>query len=41
MMEFNSPGMYRGYKTNKSDFIVKMFKDWNSYKKKKALIIEP
>ena len=27
MMEFNSPGMYRGYKTNKSDFIVKMFKD--------------
>ena len=27
MMEFNSPGMYRGYKTNKSDFVVKMFKD--------------
>mgnify|MGYP001190602912 FL=1 len=27
MMEFNSPGMYRGYKTNKSDFIIKMFKD--------------
>ena len=34
MMEFNSPGMYRGYKTNKSDFIVKMFKDWNLNKKK-------
>ena len=27
MMEFNSPGMYRGYKTSNSDFIVKMFKD--------------
>ena len=27
MMEFNSPGMYRGYKTNKSDFVVRMFKD--------------
>ena len=40
MMEFNSPGMYRGYKTSNSDFIVKMFKDWN-LDKKKALIIEP
>tara|TARA_B100000989_G_scaffold35694_1_gene22670 strand:+ start:397 stop:1347 length:951 start_codon:yes stop_codon:yes gene_type:complete len=27
IMEFNSPGMYRGYKTSNSDFIVKMFKD--------------
>tara|TARA_A100001011_G_scaffold103077_1_gene108818 strand:+ start:1875 stop:2825 length:951 start_codon:yes stop_codon:yes gene_type:complete len=27
MMEFNSLGMYRGYKTNKSDFVVRMFKD--------------
>ena len=27
MMEFNSPGMYRAYKTNNSDLVVKMFKD--------------
>ena len=27
IMEFNSPGMYRGFKTNNSDYIVKMFKD--------------
>ena len=27
MMEFNSPGMYRGYKTENSDYIVKMFKE--------------
>ena len=26
MMEFNSPGMYRGYKTENSDYIIKMFK---------------
>ena len=27
MMEFNSPGMYRGYKTENSDYIIKMFKE--------------
>ena len=27
IMEFNSPGMYRGFKTNNSDYIVKMFKN--------------
>ena len=27
MMEFNSPGMYRGYKTENSDYIIKMFKN--------------
>ena len=27
MMEFNSPGMYRGYKTQNSDYIIKMFKN--------------
>ena len=27
MMEFNSPGMYRGYKTENSDYVIKMFED--------------
>ena len=27
MMEFNSPGMYRGYKTENSNYIIKMFKE--------------
>ena len=27
VMEFNSPGMYRGYKTENSDYIIKMFKN--------------
>ena len=27
MMEFNSPGMYRGYKTENSDYVIKMFGD--------------
>jgi len=27
MMEFNSPGMYRGYKTENSEYVIKMFKD--------------
>ena len=27
MMEFNSPGMYRGYKTENSDYFIKMFED--------------
>ena len=27
MMEFNSPGMYRGYKTENSGYIIKMFKN--------------
>jgi len=27
MMEFNSPGMYRGYKTESSDYVIKMFGD--------------
>ena len=27
MMEFNSPGMFRGYKTENSDYIIKMFKN--------------
>ena len=27
MMQFNSPGMYRGYKTENSDYVIKMFKD--------------
>ena len=27
MMEFNSPGMYSGYKTENSDYIIKMFKN--------------
>ena len=27
MMEFNSPGMYRGYKTENSDYVIKMFKN--------------
>ena len=27
MMQFNSPGMYRGYKTENSDYVIKMFED--------------
>ena len=27
VMEFNSPGMYRGYKTENSEYVIKMFKD--------------
>ena len=27
MMEFNSPGMYRGYKTENSYYVIKMFED--------------
>ena len=27
IMEFNSPGMYRGYKTENSEYVIKMFKD--------------
>tara|TARA_B100000575_G_scaffold293588_1_gene305523 strand:+ start:1019 stop:1945 length:927 start_codon:yes stop_codon:yes gene_type:complete len=27
VMEFNSPGMYRGFKTENSEYVIKMFKD--------------